>query len=176
MSTFNATSEYTNSTLTYISGYVERKLLTKEPCLCCAEHLKNSKIKATSKFLNFVNRGNLVQPNSNLNLVVKVTNSCVEQIKKSSNLLQQKNILQRITCNVLSVLNSRHPNIFSALDSHVDVRNVQNCPSHKVLMLKKIVSCFLSIRLTHYCREFNESVLDKKLRRILIKKILLGNQ
>ena len=109
-------------------------------------------------------------------MVVRITNSCLEEIMDSDNILNQKNILQKITCQVLRVLDSRYPKIFSNLDTHVDIQNLQSFYSHRVNMIKKIVSCFLTIRLRHFCRLYNETNLDKKLRRNLTKTILLQNQ
>ena len=128
-------------------------------------------------FLNqFLECGRLTQPSTNLHNVVRITNSCLEEIMDSDNILNQKNILQKITCQVLRVLDSRYPKIFSNLDTHVDIQNLQSFYSHRVNMIKKIVSCFLTIRLRHFCRLYNETNLDKKLRRNLTKTILLQNQ
>ena len=91
-------------------------------------------------------------------------------------ILQQKKILQRITTKVLRVLDSQHPTIFSQLDTHVDPQNMFNCESHKTVMLKKIVSSYISIRLKHYCKEYNENFLDKKFKRIALKTIHFQGQ
>ena len=115
-------------------------------------------------------------PSANLHIVVKIANSCLEQFMNSDDILQQKNILQRVTCAVFRVLDSRYPKIFSNLDTHVDLENLKTFYSHKASMIKKIVSCFVSVRLKHFCRLYNEIHLDKKLKRNLTKTILLQNQ
>lgn len=142
----------------------------------CHEFLKNTTIRTTCKFTNFINRGYLIHPNSNLNLVVKVTNSSLESLLLKRDILQEKNIVQKITCNVLNIIHERHPKIFSSLDQHVDQHNLHKSPSHKTTMLKKIISCFLSIRLKHFCREKNDNEFDKKLRRIVMKDLHYKNQ
>ena len=46
-------------------------------------------------------------------------------------------------------LNATQPEFFSNLDEHVD----SNLASHKVAMVKKIVTIYVSLRLKHFCRE-----------------------
>ena len=114
--------------------------------------------------------------NSLLNLDVKIANSCFLFEKQKKDLLQQKNILRTITVKVLRILDSRHPNIFSDLDSHVDPANLFRFESHKSLMIKKIVSAFISIRLKHFCKEYNSCFLDKKFKRVALKTIHFQGQ
>ena len=155
--------------LHFLSGFIHKQLLKKEQCLSCHNYLENCTIRTSSKFLDFINRGTLYKPNSSLTLVVKIANSCFLLEKQNTDILQQKKILQRITTKVLRVLDTQHPKIFSQLDTHVDPQNMFNCESHKTVMLKKIVSSYISIRLKHYCKEYNENFLDKKFKRIALK-------
>ena len=76
----------------------------------------------------------------------------------------------------MRVLDSRYPNIFSQLDSHVDPSNLLKLESHKSLMIKKIISSYLSIRLKHFCKEYNENVLDKKFKRVVYKSVHFQGQ
>ena len=79
-----------------------------------------------------------MHPSSSLNLVVKITNSCIEEVRNNSNILQHKNIVQTTQRNVMNILNSRHPNIFSILDSHVDEERLEKSISHRILMIKRL--------------------------------------
>ena len=169
-------SEYSDSIIPYISGFINRKLVKKESCLSCHSYLTNCTIRTSSKFLDFINRGYLTKPNSNINSVVKVTNSCLNYEKQCKNILQEKNFVQKISLKVMRVLDSRYPNIFSQLDSHVDPSNLLKLESHKSLMIKKIISSYLSIRLKHFCKEYNENVLDKKFKRVVYKSVHFHGQ
>ena len=60
--------------------YKER-LLRENLVLCCHDVLKKATIKTTCKFIDSVNRGKLVHPSSSLNSVVKITNSCIEEVE-----------------------------------------------------------------------------------------------
>ena len=162
--------------LHFPSGFIHKKLLKKEQCLSCHNYLENCTIRSSSKFVAFIDRGYLFKPNSLLNLVVKIANSCFLFEKQKKDLLQQKNILRTITVKVLRILDSRHPNIFSDLDSHVDPANLFRFESHKSLMIKKIVSAFISIRLKHFCKEYNSCFLDKKFKRVALKTIHFQGQ
>ena len=130
-------------------------------------------LRTSSDFLDFKNNGGKTKPSFAVNLTVRITNSCVEKIKvECCNVFNQKNILSKITIQVLSILHSRHPKMLSELDSHVDVQ----FQSHKVAMLKKIIRCFLCVKLSHMCREYNQNALDKKIRRTMTKTILFQGQ
>ena len=176
LSAMEKTSEFSKNALTYISGFIHRKIIKKETCLSCHDVLKNESIRTSCKFIDSVNRGRLVHPSSSLNLVVKITNSCIEEVKNNSNILQHKNIVQSTQRNVMNILNSRHPNLFSILDTHVDKERIENSLSHRILMIKKIVSCYLSLRLKHLCKEKNSIEFDKRFKRKSSKLIHFKNQ
>ena len=67
--------------LKYISGFIQRKIIKRESCLSCHDVLEKATIKTTCKFIDSVNRGKLVHPSSSLNSVVKITNSCIEEVE-----------------------------------------------------------------------------------------------
>ena len=71
---------------------------------------------------------------------------------------------------VLDILNVKSPDIFSHLDLHAENG------SHKVDLVKKIVGCFLTLRLRYMCKNLNERLYDKNVRRVLTKTILFQNQ
>ena len=75
----------------------------------------------------------MVHPSSNVNLVVKITNSCFEEFNRKTKILQEKSIVQKIQNNVIEILNARHPKLFESLDLHVDNQRLDNCVSHRVL-------------------------------------------
>ena len=129
--------------------------------------------RTTSDFLDFKNKGGLTKPDYATNLIVRLSNSCVERIRvQSGNILKERHIFTKITTQVLSVIHSRHPKMLSELDSHADPQ----FPSHKVAMIKKIIHCFLSVKLSHLCKEYNQNALDKKIRRNMTKTILFQGQ
>ena len=68
-------SEYCNEILSYISGYVHRRILFNEKCSGCYDFLKSS-CKKTSSFLNFVNEGGLCKPSEHVDFLIKQERVC----------------------------------------------------------------------------------------------------
>ena len=113
-------SVFSAAVLVYISGFVQFKIVKKESCLSCADYLKNTTIRCTSSLINFVNCGRLTQPSTNLHNVVRITNSCLEEIMDSDKILNKKNILQKILARSSEI----SENIFKHID--VDIENLQS--------------------------------------------------
>ena len=61
-SSSNQKTKFSNDVVTYISGFIQHKIVKKEPCLSCSEYLANTTIRCTSSLINFVNRGKLTHP------------------------------------------------------------------------------------------------------------------
>ena len=72
----------------------------------------------------------------------------------------------------MQVLHSQNPNLLEFLDDHVDPGQ----GSHKVAMVKKIVQIFPCVRVREYCKQYNDNVLNKMIRRKLTKTILFSGQ
>ena len=47
---------------------------------------------------------------------------------------------------------------------------------HSVILMKKIVAVYVSIRLKHYCKLYRPMYLDKNIRKNMTKTILFKNQ
>ena len=67
-------SEYKDNVLTYISEYIQKRLIVNESCQVCLMHLKNEKFPDTCKLIELKNRGGLTKANSNVIKVVKTAN------------------------------------------------------------------------------------------------------
>lgn len=165
----NSRTEYISDILTYISGAIHRQLNNGESCLECSKYLSNVAVRDTSKFINFINRGGLTYPSTNINLIVKITNTCLNN--HSHLILKDKYLVSRITHNVISVLEYKSPKMFACLDDHVD----PGMESHRIGLIKKIISSFLKIKLRHFCKEIN-SQHNKRIRRSMTKTILFQSQ
>ena len=48
--------------------------------------LKNCTVQSSSRFIDFVNRGLLFTPNSSLNLIVKIADSCLKSMSQSKSM------------------------------------------------------------------------------------------
>ena len=71
-------SEYKDNVLTYISGYIQKRLIVNENCHLCLMHLENEKFLDTCKLIERKNRGGLTKANSNVIKVVETANQVIE--------------------------------------------------------------------------------------------------
>ena len=82
-------------------------------------------------------------------------------------------IMDRIFLKTLSVIDIRFTNTFSNFDNHVESSSFAT--SHRHQMIKKVVFCYISMRLKHLCKEKKKNT-DVKVRRKLCKLVLFKNQ
>ena len=73
---------------------------------------------------------------------------------------------------VLSVMSEKKINLI--IENHKD--EPKNNFSHSLLLVKKIVALYVSIRLKHYCKNIRQTILDKNVRKKLSKIVLFKNQ
>ena len=163
-------SEYCNEILSYISGYVHRRILFNEKCSGCYDFLKSS-CKKTSSFLNFVNEGGLCKPSEHVDFLIKKTNTMLTNFESKSNLICQKNFTKRMTLSVMNMLAECYPNFMAEID-HCD----SDLESHRMRMIKKIVSLFISLKMKHFAKEKKKDLVSKRIRRTYTKLILFENQ
>ena len=163
-------SEYCNEILSYISGYVHRRILFNEKCSSCYDFLKSS-CKKTSSFLNFVNEGGLSKPSEHVDFLIKKTHTMLTKFESKSNLICQKNFTKRMTLSVMNMLAECYPNFMAEID-HCD----NDLESHKMRMIRKVVSLFISMKMKHFAREKKKDLVSKRIRRTYTKLILFENQ
>lgn len=165
-------SEYKSDVLVYISGYVQRSIVKKETCINCKLYLSNMKVVQSSLILQIKNQGPLCIPSPDVVKIVKVAHSLVESRLSQPDLLTEKNIVEKLTMRGLSLLNSLQPDLLRDLGDHADSCSVTN--NHRMKVMKKICSFYISIVLHHFCRTHNNK--DVKIRTMYSKLILLKNQ
>ena len=62
--------------------------------------------------------------------------------------MSEINLVLKVIFSVNNILRERNPSLLEDLDAHIYV----GC-SHKHIMVNKIVSCYVVIKLRHYCKE-----------------------
>ena len=166
-------NSYKLNVLIYISGFIQRKLKAKEQCVFCCTELENGLEETTCGFLEFKTKGGLTRPSKGFVNVVEIANSQLEYFMKVMDIYTTKGIIDRIFLRTVDILKSKYPTTFSNFDNHVDTCSVTT--SHRFQLIKKIVSCFITMRLKHLCKERNEHS-GVKIRRKLSRIILFKNQ
>jgi len=80
-----------------------------------------------------------------------------------------KNLVGIISLRACSLIQELYPTMLLDLDNHVGTMG-----SHRNLMVKKVVGCYIALRVKHYCKMFNTQSV--KVRVELSKLILFNNQ
>ena len=128
-------SEYKDNVVTYMSGYVQKALESKIGCVYCAEKLKEDE-KESCKMIKKKDFGGLTKPSLNVNTVVHICDKLLRQMIKESNILQERNVMQKLTAGVISVLNQKALTVFSNFDHSDDPSVLQK---HSIIIVKKII-------------------------------------
>ena len=107
-------------------------------------------------------------PSSEIEKVVHIADSLYSEINNEL-LFSQKNIVTKLQCQTYKVISELYPSMFSELESHIGAFG-----NHKVIIVKKIVGCNVSLRARQSCKLSNQR--DVKVRVQLSKLILFKNQ
>ena len=166
-------TEFNDHTLTYVAGYVERKILTKIDCAECYSLLKKKSVQsyATSPLIDLKDLGGLHRPCIAIDQIVHECDKYFNFYRNNNNIFKQKNILLRLVSAVQQIILEKRPKIFEEFDQH------SKCfieGSHRMKLIKKICELFLSLRCKHLAREEKEKIGVKKVRRVMTKLILFN--
>ena len=89
-----------------------------------------------------------------------------------SNIVHEKNIIQKMQSGVLSVMSEKKMHLI--IENHKD--EPKNNFLHSLILVKKVVALYVSMRLKHYCKNMRQTILDKNVRKKLSKIVLFKNQ
>ena len=119
-------------------------------CVYCVNYLESLVIKQGCQLIDIKNRGGLVIPAKNVVTIVKLADGTLESFVKKRKILCQKDIIKKIEVGVKTLVLENHPIIFSNLNDHLD--DLSCTSNHRLNLIDKIVACYVSLRLKHYCR------------------------
>jgi hypothetical protein len=152
MSAIQNNSEYKNSALNYIAGFVQKKVQEKEKCVNCSCYLNNCRIFKEGKFINFINRGGLIKPSKQVEKIVMLGESVFSLIVlKHGSPFGIPHLVKEVCVQVKKIIQEKYPDMLSELDDHI-----QTMGSHRTQLIEKICSCYISIRSKHYCSELSK--------------------
>lgn len=160
-------SEYKQSVIEYITGYVVMKLSRKINCDHCNVQLR-AKSPTKQNFIGVKDYGPenvrfLTYPS---NLVTQISETCEKVILyeiENGNWLTKKFFLDFLTIKIIRVLVDIHKDIYSKLDDH------------GYELVKKIIICYCCIRLKHHAHLVNEKLKKSGLRTLLSKTVIQNN-
>ena len=139
------------------------RVLQKEQCDACKSFLANLKICNADALILKKNRGGLTVPSVEVDKLVKLSEDFfAELMSRGENCLAERYLIDKISVKICSQVHDLFPSLFRDLPDH-----------HQHLLTKKIVQCFITLRLKHYMREMKTDVC---IRRSLPKIILYKGQ
>ena len=167
----NSLSEYKLNILNHIAGFIQKKLSITEKCVYCSLFLSNMKVVRGGMLLNRKNREGLTLPSQQFEKIVKICETLFSNLiqEEGGNPFKVKNLVTNISLKVCLLIHELYPTLLKELDNHLETMG-----SHRNLMIKKIVGCYVALRAKHLCRQFN--LKSMKVRVHLSKLILFKHQ
>ena len=169
-------SQYVESTVVYIAGYVVKAVMDKIVCDPCRSALIdgfNMEVLSDYSLIVRKNRGGLITPSRDVITICKVSESVFRrntgQDQRPPN---QINVQHKLVNSIL--LDLVGEDIFSCLVDHsMDTEILKN---HRVLLIKKIAYQYLTVRLHHQGRVFTRHCQGESVRSALCKTVHFKGQ
>ena len=165
-------SQFQESAVSYIAGYVVRMVRRTTTCEKCSKALESESY--CSKFVEHKNRGGLIKASIS---VLKLCRETEKRIRRmllitSNKLPNGKGIIAGIVSSIMSSSIMKY--IFKSLTSHqFDTPVMEN---HIIILTKAVINAYCKIRFHHLANIHNLEAEGKKVRKILNKLILFSHQ
>ena len=161
-------SKIQEDVLSYIAGFMCRKVHVQSKCKFCASLLVATvKDGKSLDLIKCKDRGGLYYPSDDLIKVCKLAENALQGEMVKENFISNENILKKLGVKVSTCVHTQHPNIFAAANHEA---------MHKYDLVKTICRVYLSIRLKHIAREKNENIKRNKMRKKLSRLIIFKHQ
>ena len=170
---FESSSLYKSNVLNYISGFIQRKILKHELCTECKKFFNEGE-SITTPFLDLRNEGGLVKPNGKLNEVVIICENVLQDFISKTNIYTEKNVIEKIYQCSLKIIDVKKPSFLHVLNTHPQCFN--SIGTHRNIFIRKIVNCYVTLKLKHLSKMKNQSLHKKKIRHQFNKLVLFKNQ
>ena len=142
---------------------------------CCVKECKNNSDNKDISFHSFPKDKltldawvNFVKEKSNDFVLRNSSRICSAHFPANST-DGQRNLVHKLQIQTCLAINEAHPNLMKELENHVG-----NLGSHKNILVKKIVGCYVSLRGKQSCKILNAQA--PKVRMQLSKLILFKNE
>ena len=165
-------SEYKTAAISYIAGFVVKKIKERHTCLPCTEALSST--ATPHPFVAMKDRGRLQKPSHGIVEVCKATERCFQRVLKTTGGKppQGTGVTLAIVTQVLS--DSADKNLFPQLHNHMFETSVED--NHVHLLVKMASSWYCKIRMHHLARRETEKITGTHVRRTLTKLVLFHHQ
>lgn len=157
-------SEYSLNVIEYISGFVVRQVSCKLSCRECTESL-NTGQSVNNSLTKIRDFGNLLMyPSDFVKKISEISEKILKVELSGNSWLSKKYFFDFIVMKICNSFVSFHGDILKTMDNH--------CYE----LTKKIVSCYVTIRLKYHAKSYNDKHKKTRLRSKLSKIILHNNQ
>lgn len=149
------TTKYKNKVISYIAGYIVRRLIKNIHCAECTNALIGKYNEADQNLIKIKSKGLLIYPSRDVIYICKKVDSAIFMyIKVNKNL---SNIdINFVTYDIMrDLISCTSQGIFNELKEHVNDQSFFN--NHINHLLKSIISLYVKIRLTHHVQNVNIS-------------------
>ena len=153
-----------NKIVTYIAGFVVRKLQSSLNCERCIDDLTGYSNGTNQSLIRLKSKGYLIHPSDD---VVEICLCCEKKFRKSfgqscNNSLPDVSLgrkdFQKIIVSVLEYYNTK--NVFSCLEGHMYETEPQK--NHLVLHIKAVAEKYLQVRYSYSAKQFSARLLTQK--------------
>ena len=167
-------SQYKQAAISYIAGYVRKKVKDSNCCRECGMSLGSVSGEASSSFLVLKDNGNLFKPTSSVIKVCEETERCFQRMLAvtEGQLPNASGISDAIVQAVLSSLPI--PSLFKELDYHLFDSPVGD--SHVVQLVKSIIKSYSKVKFYHLGKKANDNLSGGKIRKKLNKLIIFKHK
>ncbi len=161
-------SEFQDSVIVYIAGFVKRKLQANVRCQYCLDEVNSHpSFSDQTSLICLKDKGGLKYPSGDLVKVCQVTEKKIQELKTNQTLFNDKQILHRLCLKTTSTILTQYPDVMKSSD-HENL--------HRYNLLKQTSLIYSTLRLKHLAREKNREERPNKFRKKLSKQILFSNQ
>lgn len=171
-------NEYSENVITYISGFVIRKIQKRIKCPKCIEALHFSEdidyMENSLKLINRKSKGGLLLPSKSLQEVCKIVENKIQVLLEIEKHLPPKKIFIESLLKYTNKI-TFDDNLFRSLKDHSFDFGIEE-DSHKKLLISEIIKVYSSIRIFSITKKINEDISGEKIRKSLNKLILFKHQ
>lgn len=154
-------SEYVEDVVAYISGFVQRKLISAIKCEECSDALIYDENSAENSYhlINRKNKGGLIKPSKDVYQLCKIGEKSFRIIQAAGK-ITSKNVLELLIADSMRKINVN--NVFSVLNNHI--LNQTTFDNHIIFLIKSVLFEYFKIRLCHVAKSITASLQINRVR------------
>ena len=169
-------SPYVGNVVVYIAGFVARsvkKRLLCEPCGVALTQVCSSRKHSHFSLIEAKTNGGLLYPSDDVVLLCKASEKC---FRANMGPTDQPNLCGNLKSSLITEVLAQliGKDIFTMLTDHSLESDVLD--DHRIILMKKVVQTFMTIRLYHHGKSFTRSLHPQTCRSSLNKTVIFKGQ